>query len=40
MPTTIQYRISCLNAQQRYIQFSAMFPCPEEHLSLHLASWR
>jgi predicted metalloprotease with PDZ domain len=40
MPTTIQYRISCVNAQQRYIQFSATFPCPEDHLSIHLASWR
>ena len=40
MSTKIQYRISCLNAQQRYIQFSATFPCPEDHLSIHLASWR
>ncbi len=40
MSSMIQYRISCVNAQQRYIQFSATFPCPENHLSLHLASWR
>jgi predicted metalloprotease with PDZ domain len=40
MSKVIQYRISCVNAQQRYIQFSATFPCPEDHLSIHLASWR
>lgn len=40
MSSMIQYRISCVNTQQRYIQFSATFPCPENHLSLHLASWR
>ncbi|MFM6934670.1 MAG: M61 family metallopeptidase [Flavobacteriales bacterium] len=40
MSASIQYRISCVNAQQRYIQFSATFPSSQDHLSLHLASWR
>lgn len=40
MSSVVQYRISCLNAQQRYIQFSATFPCTEELLTLHLPSWR
>lgn len=40
MSNVILYRISCANAQNRYIQFSATFPCPEDHLIIHLASWR
>lgn len=40
MSEVIEYRISCVNAQQRYIQFSATFPALDTHLTLHLASWR
>lgn len=40
MSKLIEYRISCVNAQQRYIQFSATFPAADAHLTLHLASWR
>lgn len=40
MSEVIPYRISCVNAQQRYIQFSATFPSTDTHLTLHLASWR
>lgn len=40
MSNVIQYQISCANAQQRYIHFSAIFPASDTHLTLHLSAWR
>jgi predicted metalloprotease with PDZ domain len=40
MSQVIQYQVSCVNAHQRYIQFSATFPATESHLTLHLSAWR